>query len=116
MAIRKFSVADASFNRVQSQEGGMSAANLVDQRHGSPVSVGYGRYAPNEHLTEELAVDDVMIVIEGELSVTSDGVTVRARSGEIVHMPKGSRVTIRAHDQGALTAYVTYPHWQETHG
>jgi hypothetical protein len=25
-------------------------------------------------------------------------------------------VTIRSHEQGAVTAYVTYPHWQEAQG
>jgi ethanolamine utilization protein EutQ (cupin superfamily) len=28
-------------------------------------------------------------------------------------MPKGEKVVIRSHEQGALTAYVTHPHWQE---
>ncbi len=28
-------------------------------------------------------------------------------------MPKGEAVTIRSHDQVVITAYVTYPHWQE---
>lgn len=63
-----------------------------------------------------MAVDDVMIVLEGQLSVTSEAGTVKAGAGEIVHMPKGQRVTIRSHAQGAVTAYVTYPHWQEPGG
>lgn len=54
-----------------------------------------------------------MIVLEGRLSVSSDAGTVTAGPGEIVHMPKGDKVTIRSHEQGAVTAYVTYPHWQE---
>ena len=29
-------------------------------------------------------------------------------------MPNGEKVTIRAHEQGAVTAYVTYPHWQQS--
>lgn len=31
-------------------------------------------------------------------------------------MPKGAAVVIRAHEEGAVTAYVTYPHWQEALG
>ena len=34
-------------------------------------------------------------------------------SGEIIYLPKGQRVTIRSHENGAVTAYVSYPHWQE---
>ena len=54
-----------------------------------------------------------MIVLEGRLTVTSDAGAVTAVPGEIVYMPKGEKVTIRSHDEGAVTAYVTYPHWQE---
>lgn len=57
-----------------------------------------------------------MLVLEGQLTVTSDGNTVTAGPGEIVYMPKGETVTICSHEQGAVTAYVTYPHWQEARG
>jgi ethanolamine utilization protein EutQ (cupin superfamily) len=60
-----------------------------------------------------LAVDDVMIVLEGQLTVSSAGRSMTAGPGEMVYMPKGEKVTIRSHAQGAVTAYVTYPHWQE---
>ncbi len=41
--VRKFAVADASFERSPGQDGDVFAANLVDQRHGGPVTIGYGR-------------------------------------------------------------------------
>jgi ethanolamine utilization protein EutQ (cupin superfamily) len=47
-------------------------------------------------------------VLEGRLSVSTDAGTLTAGPGEIVYMPKGESVTITAHEQGALTAYVTY--------
>lgn len=50
---------------------------------------------------------------EGQMSVSSDAGTVTAGPGEIINMPKGVSVNIRSHDQGAVTAYVTFPHWQE---
>lgn len=86
---------------------------MVDQRHGGPVTIGYGRYGPNQSLDEILAVDDVMVILHGRLSVSTDGGTVTAGPGEIIYMPKGEAVTIRSHDEGATTAYVTYPHWEE---
>jgi ethanolamine utilization protein EutQ (cupin superfamily) len=86
---------------------------VIDQRHGAPITIGYGRYGPNQSLDETMAVDDVMVVLEGRLSVTTDAGTVTAGPGEIVHMPKGEKVIIRSHEDGAVTAYVTYPHWQE---
>jgi ethanolamine utilization protein EutQ (cupin superfamily) len=113
MSVRKFTIADASFERSPGQEGDVFAGNLVDQRDGRPITVGYGRYAPGQSISETLAVDDVMIVLEGRLSVSTDAGTVIAGPGEIVYMPKGTAVTIRSHGEGAVTAYVTYPHWQE---
>jgi len=113
MTVRKFSIAEALFERSPGQDGEVFAGNVIDQRHGGPITIGYGRYGPNESLDETLAVHDVMVILEGSLLVTSGSGTVTAGPGEIVYMPKGEAVTIRSHEQGAVTAYVTYPHWQE---
>ena len=115
MTVRKFAVSDAAFERSPGQDGEVFAANLIDQRHGGPITIGYGRYGANQSLEETIAVDDVMVVLEGRLSVSTNAGTVTAGPGEIVYMPKGESVTIRSHEQGAVTAYVTYPHWQEAH-
>ena len=112
MAVRKFAVSDASFERSPGQAGGVFAGNVIDQRHGGPITIGFGRYEPNQSIDEKIAVDDVMVVLEGRLSVATSAGTVTAGPGEIVYMPKGESVTIRSHEQGATTAYVTYPHWQ----
>jgi ethanolamine utilization protein EutQ (cupin superfamily) len=111
--IRKIAIADAAFERSPGQDGDVFAGNVIDQRHGAPITIGFGRYGPNQSLKETLVVDDVMLVLEGRLTVSTSATTVTAGPGEIVHMPKGETVTIRSHDQGAVTAYVTYPHWQE---
>lgn len=92
----------------------MFAGNLVDQLHDAPITIGYGKYGPNQSIDEKMAVDDVMIVLEGSLTVSSGGTALRAVPGDIVHMPKGETVKISSNEQGAVTAYVTYPHWQTT--
>ena len=116
MTVRKFAIADASFERSRGQDGEILAGNVIDQRHGGPITIGFGRYGPDQRLDETLAVDDVMVVLEGRISVSGSAGTVTADPGEIIYMPKGEKVTIRSHEQGAVTAYVTYPHWQEAHG
>lgn len=116
MHVRGFTVGDGNFVRSPGQDADIFVANLVDHADGAPVSIGYGRYGPDQSLTETMAVDDVMIVLEGALTVTADGRAIEARSGAIVHMPKGQRVTIRAGSEGALTAFVTYPHWEVARG
>jgi quercetin dioxygenase-like cupin family protein len=55
-----------------------------------------------------MAADDVVVVLEGRMSIASNGRTVTAGPGEIVYMPRGEKVRIRAHEAGAVTAYVTY--------
>lgn len=115
MRMQKFTIADASLEPSPGQEADIRVGNLVDERHGGPITIGYGRYAPGQSLTETMAVDDVMIVLEGRLSVSTEAGTVSAGPGEIVYMPKGETVTIRSHEEGALTAYVTYPHWRPAH-
>lgn len=113
MNVRKLTIAEAVFERSPGQEADVFIANLVDERHGGPVTIGYGRYGPDQTLEETIAVDDVMIVLEGRVSVSFSDDTVTAGAGEIVYMPKGSAVRIRSHETGAMTAYVTYPHWRE---
>lgn len=115
MEVRKFTIADASLERSPGQEAEVFVGNLIDERHGGPITVGYGRYGPGQTLAETIAVDDVMIVLEGRLSVSTGSGDVTAGPGEIVYMPKGQAVTIRSHEEGALTAYVTYPHWRPVH-
>jgi ethanolamine utilization protein EutQ (cupin superfamily) len=113
MKVEKFSIADASMERSPGQDGDVFAGNLIDERHGGPVTVGYGRYGPDQCLSEQMAVHDVMVVLEGELSISTEAGELAARSGEIVYMPRGETVTIRSHAAGAVTAYVTYPHWRQ---
>jgi ethanolamine utilization protein EutQ (cupin superfamily) len=113
MDVQKFAIADASFERSPGQDGDVFVGNLIDQRHGGPITIGYGRYGPDQTLRETIVVDDVMIVLEGQLTVSTDTITVTAGPGEIVYMPKGEGVTIRSHEGGAVTAYVTYPHWKQ---
>jgi ethanolamine utilization protein EutQ (cupin superfamily) len=113
MKVRKFSMSDAELVKSPGQDADIYVGNLVDERNGSPVSIGYGRYAPGQSLTETMAVDDTMIVLEGRLSVSTIDGTVTAGPGDIVYMPKGQSVTITTDGEGATTAYVTYPHWAE---
>jgi ethanolamine utilization protein EutQ (cupin superfamily) len=110
--VRKFSIADAVFERSPGQDADVFAGNVLDERHGGPITIGYGRYGPGQSIAETLSVHDVMLVLEGRLSVSSEAGTVTAGPGEIVAMPKGSMVRISAHEEGAVTAYVTYPHWR----
>lgn len=47
MRVRKIGISDAAFERSPGQDGEVFAGNVVDQRHGGPVTIGYGRYGPD---------------------------------------------------------------------
>jgi ethanolamine utilization protein EutQ (cupin superfamily) len=64
-------------------------------------------------LTEKIAVDDVMIILEGGVRMISNGPSWNVGPLGIVHMPRGEIGTITATDEGAVTAYDTYPRWNE---
>ena len=113
MTVYKFAIADALFERSPGQEGEIFTGNLLDQRHGGPVTIGFGRYGPNQVLQETMAVHDTMIVLEGSITVSDAHGSQTAGPGEIIAMQTGDKVTIRSHETGAVTAYVTFPHWQQ---
>lgn len=115
MKVQKFSLTDAKLVKSPGQDADIFVGNLIDERHGGPVTIGYGRYAPGQSLTETMVVHDTMIVLNGRLSVSTGNGIVTAGPGDIVYMPKGETVTITTEGEGALTAYVTYPHWAEAH-
>ncbi|MBY0334518.1 MAG: cupin domain-containing protein [Acetobacteraceae bacterium] len=111
MKVQKFSRQDAVMERSPGQSGDIFTGNVVDERHGGPITIGYGLWGKNQRLELTLAVDDVMIILQGRLAVSFDGTTVEAVAGDIVHMPKGTTVKIDVREETA-TAYVTYPHWR----
>lgn len=116
MPIHKFAFADASLERSPGQSGDIFTGNLLDQRHGGPVTIGFGRYGPKQTLEEIMKVHDTMVILEGKITVSDDYRSVTAGPGEIIAVQKGDKVTIHSHEEGAVTAYVTYPHWQQPEG
>ena len=69
MKLRKLTLGDAPMESTPGQTGEIFAGNLVDERHGGPVTVGYGRWSAGSSLTQEMAVDDIMIVLSGRMTV-----------------------------------------------
>ena len=69
MNVRKFAISDARFDRSPGQEGEAFVANVVDQKDASPITIGYGRYGPDQSMDEEIAVDEQEIVKRARLAV-----------------------------------------------
>lgn len=61
-----------------------------------------------------LLYDEIDMVLEGELSITINGVKRTAKAGDVLYVPKNSEVIWGA-DEYAKVFYVTYPaNWAET--
>ena len=112
MKVAKFTVADAPFERAPGQEGDVLLGNVVDEKDGGPITVGFGRYAPPQALADTVVADEAMLVARGRLTVRGGDVEVTADPGEVVYLPSGAAVAITAHEEGAEIVYVTYPHWK----
>ena len=60
-----------------------------------------------------LKYDEIDYVIDGTLSIISNGVTTTAEKGEVILIPKGSQIQFSV-DGFARFLYVTYPaNWNE---
>ena len=115
MKLRKLTLNEAPMESTPGQAGEIFAGNLVDERHGGAVTAGYGRWSAGSSLTQTMAVDDIMIVLTGRMTVSSEDSTIELGPGDIAYMPKGEHLTIRG-EEDSITAYVTYPHWREAEG
>jgi ethanolamine utilization protein EutQ len=96
----------------QSEQRGVFLGDVVDPSNGDSMSVGFARYAPGESNDWVVNYDEALIVTRGRFSVTAaDGRKTTARSGEVIFLTTGTKVTYSAEDSGAEVVYVTYPHW-----
>lgn len=74
----------------------------------SPMSAGFMAWKAADSFAWELTYDEVDYVLEGELHVTIDGRVVEAKAGDVVFIPKGSKVTFGT-PSSVRVFYVTHP-------
>lgn len=87
--------------------------DVVTDADGSPMAVGYMSITQGE-FSWELGYDEVQIVLEGELHLGGDGRGVVGRAGDVLYVPKGSRITFGT-PSWAKFIYVTFPaDWEES--
>jgi ethanolamine utilization protein EutQ len=81
--------------------------DVVGAADGAPVAAGYMTLQRGE-FPWALDYDEIDVVLEGELVITRQGESVRAGPGDIVFIPKGSKITFGT-PSSVRFAYVTYP-------
>lgn len=86
-------------------------ADVITAADGSPIAAGFMAWSQC-FFPWTLDYDEIDLVLEGELHIRCNGETRVGRSGDVIYIPKGSRIEF-----GTPTSvrffYVTYPaNWQ----
>jgi ethanolamine utilization protein EutQ len=81
--------------------------DVVTAADGAPVAVGVMSLREGS-FPWELTYDEVQVVLEGELHLGTDHGTVVGLPGDVLYVPKGTRLTFGTPDW-ARFLYVTYP-------
>lgn len=93
---------------------GLELARVLTSAGTTGLGGGMARFSEDAELAGwTLRYDEVFFVLEGLLTVESEGTNVRAGPGEIVLIPKGATVTYRG-TGGTRAYFVLHPRdWQE---
>jgi len=81
--------------------------DVITSADGAPMAAGYMTLQRGE-FPWTLDYDEIDVVLEGELVITRDGESVRAGPGDMIFVPKGSKITFGT-PSSVRFAYVTYP-------
>lgn len=99
-----FDGADASMN--------ISIADVITAQDNSSMAAGFLSWE-NAFFPWTLNYDEVQVVLEGELHITSNGETVIGRPGDVIFVPKGTAIEFGSPTKVRFV-YIAWPaNWQE---
>jgi ketosteroid isomerase-like protein/quercetin dioxygenase-like cupin family protein len=114
VGVRRFTPDDVQ-TWMQSEQRQIFLGDVLDATNSVSLGVGFARYAPGESNEWVVTYDEVLIVTNGAFSVTTaNGQKSTARAGEVIFLPRDTRLIYSAEEAGAELVYVMYPHWTET--
>jgi ethanolamine utilization protein EutQ (cupin superfamily) len=88
---------------------GLELARAITSAGSTQLGGGYMRFVRDaEYADWTLTYDEVLFVQTGELTVVSDRISVVARAGEAILIPKGAKVTYQGR-AGTLSFFVLWP-------
>ncbi|MBL8954874.1 MAG: DUF861 domain-containing protein [Myxococcaceae bacterium] len=86
--------------------------DVVTGKDGSPMTAGFMAWRREDAFSWALDYDEIDYVLEGVLHLGIDGRVVEAQAGDVLYIPKGSRVLFGTPNR-VRVFYVTYPaEWQ----
>jgi ethanolamine utilization protein EutQ len=87
---------------------GVALTDLVTSKDGAPMAAGIMSWSREDSFAWHLTYDEIDYVLEGVLAIEIDGRTVEGRPGDVVYIPKGSKIVFGTPSRVKLF-YVTYP-------
>jgi ethanolamine utilization protein EutQ len=82
--------------------------DVVTGKDRSPMTAGFMSWARIDSFPWTLDYDEIDYVLEGVLQLTIDGRVLEGRPGDVVYIPKGSKVVFGTPSRTKIF-YVTYP-------
>jgi ethanolamine utilization protein EutQ len=82
--------------------------DVVTGRDGSPMTAGFMAWRRDDSFSWSLDYDEIDYVLEGVLHLGIDGRTIEGKAGDVLYIPKGSRVLFGTPSR-VRVFYVTYP-------
>lgn len=83
-------------------------ADLITGGDGSPMTAGLMSWGRDDGFDWQLDYAEIDLVLEGTLHLTIDGRTLEGRAGDVLYLPKGSKVHFGTPGR-VRVFYVTYP-------
>jgi ethanolamine utilization protein EutQ len=94
--------------RFDGAPGDVGLLDLITSKQSSPMTAGIMSWSAQDSFAWKLDYDEIDYVLEGTLTITIDGRTIEGRTGDVLHIPKGSRVVFGTPNRTRVF-YVTYP-------
>lgn len=111
-AVRKFSTENLDYERFHGPPGRLDIAKVVKAEHGSKMA-GDVIVFEDIILEYEMPYDDIMYVLEGELTIATSTGDVVGGPGDILWVPNGETVTFRA-TRATKVFCATFPvNWED---
>jgi ethanolamine utilization protein EutQ len=83
-------------------------ADVVTSKDKSPMTAGFMAWSAADSFPWTLTYDEIDYVLEGVLHITINGKVVEGRPGDVLYIPKGSKILFGTPNRVRIF-YVTYP-------
>lgn len=89
------------------------AKDVITSKECGTMSAGLDEIKPGVSIDWTYVYDEVLLILDGEIQLTSGKQKIVARGGDVVYIPTGEEVNIATPTKTAKIFWVTHPNWLE---